>query len=89
MKKIFVGLLIGASALAATACTPTQKGATIGGGTGAAIGALIDDGGVGGTLAGAAIGTAAGALIGRSTENNNKCYYRDRYGREYVDQCPR
>lgn len=89
MKKIFAGLMIGAAALAATACTPTQQGAAIGGGSGALIGAAVSDGGLGGTLAGAAIGTAAGAVIGRATEGNNQCYYRDRYGREYKADCPR
>ena len=88
MKKIFAGVLIGAMSLAATACTPTQEGAAIGAGTGALIGTAIDDGGLGGALVGAAVGTAAGALVGRAAEGNNKCYYRDRYGREYVDSCP-
>ncbi|AJY45755.1 YMGG-like glycine zipper-containing protein [Martelella endophytica] len=88
MKKILAGFLIGVSALAATACTPTQEGAAIGAGTGALVGTAIDGGGLGGALVGAAVGTAAGALIGRAAEGNNKCYYRDRYGREYTDTCP-
>ncbi|TCT42086.1 glycine zipper 2TM domain-containing protein [Martelella mediterranea] len=87
MKKIFAGLIIGVSALAATACTPTQEGAAIGAGTGAA-GALLLGGNAGETLAATAVGAAAGALIGRTQEGSNKCYYRDRYGREYVDSCP-
>lgn len=89
MKKIFAGIVVGVASLAATACTPTQEGAAIGAGTGALIGTAIDGGGLGGALVGGAIGAGAGALVGRAVENQpGKCYYRDRYGREYTDDCP-
>ncbi len=63
--------LIGLSAVSFTACTPTQRGAAIGGLGGAALGAAIDDHNPGrGALIGGAGGAAAGALIGSSRENN-------------------
>ncbi len=90
MNKVIAGLMISVFSLAATACTPTQEGAAIGAGSGALIGTAIDGGGLGGALLGGAIGAGAGALVGRAVENQpGKCYYRDRYGREYVDNCPR
>ncbi|WP_176083604.1 glycine zipper family protein [Martelella sp. HB161492] len=88
MKRVIAGLLVGAAAIAASACSPTQEGAAIGAGSGALVGMAVSDGSVGGTLAGAALGTAAGALIGNAVGSNNQCYYRDRYGRQYKDACP-
>ncbi|MEO4043070.1 YMGG-like glycine zipper-containing protein [Hoeflea sp. CAU 1731] len=85
MKKLLALALVAAFV---AGCTPTEQGAAIGAGTGAAVGAIAT-GTVGGTLAGAAIGGVAGAVIGRVSEGSNRCYYRDRYGRRYVDSCPR
>jgi hypothetical protein len=31
----------------------------------------------------------SGALIGSVAEQPGQCYYRDRYGRRYIDTCPR
>jgi uncharacterized membrane protein YebE (DUF533 family) len=61
MKKMIL-LVIGVG-LALSACTPAQKGATVGGGIGAAAGAIIG-GNSGHTAEGAVIGGALGALGG-------------------------
>ena len=84
MKTVIAMLLVVA---AIAGCTPTEKGATIGAASGAVIGGAVT-GKAGGALAGAAIGGVAGALIGRASEGSNRCYYRDRYGRRYVANCP-
>lgn len=78
-------ILIGAMALALVGCNATQRGATVGAGTGGVIGAIAT-GSAGGAAIGAAAGGLAGALIGRASEDN-KCRYRDRRGRVYVDDC--
>ena len=89
MKKM-KSLLVAAAALGALALssceTATGRGAAIGAGTGAAIGAIAAGGGphgygsrgdtVRGAIAGAAIGTAAGALIGAAVDEENA----NRYG---------
>ena len=41
------------------------------------------------TEQGAAIGGLSGAVIGSVQEQPGQCYYRDRYGRRYIDDCPR
>jgi len=62
----------------------TQKGALIGGASGALLGQAIG-GDTKSTLIGTAIGAAGGALIGNQMEqnNNNTQYYRDEYGNIY------
>ena len=67
--------------------------AVIGGLSGAAIGSAVASPGnrAEGALVGGAIGAVAGALIGKANDNAarpNDCYYRDRYGRRYIDRCP-
>jgi hypothetical protein len=85
MKKALVLLLAG---LTLASCTQTEKGAAIGAGSGAVIGGLIS-GDVRGAAVGAAIGGVSGAVIGNVSEQPGQCYYRDRYGRRYIDDCPR
>jgi len=85
MKKILIVLAVG---LSMASCTQTEQGATIGAGTGAVIGGLAT-GNVRGAAVGAAIGGVSGALIGSVAEQPGQCYYRDRYGRRYIDDCPR
>jgi len=80
-------LILVFAAFAIAGCTPTEKGAAIGAGTGAVVGGIAT-GNVQGAAVGAAVGGIAGALIGRVSEGSNRCYYRDRYGRRYVDACP-
>ncbi|EKF41395.1 YMGG-like glycine zipper-containing protein [Nitratireductor indicus] len=85
-KSIF---LVPALLLSVAACTPTEQGAAFGGASGAAIGALASGNKVEGAIIGGAIGTVAGALVGRASENSNRCIYRDQYGRRYEASCPR
>lgn len=85
MKKVLALVLIG---LSVASCTQTEKGAAIGAGAGAIIGGAIT-GDVRGAAVGAAIGGVSGAVIGHVSEQPGQCYYRDRYGRRYVDNCPR
>lgn len=67
-------------------CSETERGAAIGGASGAVIGGAVS-GDVRGAAVGGAVGAAAGALIGSANEQD-RCYYRDRYGRRYVSECP-
>ena len=84
-------ILICAAVLSLTACSTTQRAATVGGVAGAVIGGTTT-----GSLAGAAVGGAVGAvscavvgeLIGRSERNPELCVYEDRRGNEYLDDCP-
>jgi predicted small secreted protein len=85
MKKIIAFVLVG---LSIASCTPTQQGAGIGAASGAVIGGVAT-GNVRGAAVGAAIGGVAGALIGRVAEQPGQCYYRDRNGNRYIDDCPR
>lgn len=85
MKKVLIAIVCIAPL---AACTPTERGATIGAASGGVIGAAVS-GDAGGALAGAAIGGVAGALIGRASEGSHECRYRNRHGRVYVARCPR
>ena len=86
MKKLILGIAL---LMPLAACTQTEQGAVIGGVSGAAIGSAVASPGnrAEGALVGGAIGAVAGALIGKANEQN-ECYYRDRYGRRYIDRCP-
>lgn len=85
MKKVIALILV---ALAVTSCSQTEKGAAIGAAGGAILGGAIT-GDVRGAAVGAAIGGVTGAVIGHVNEQPGQCYYRDRYGRRYIDDCPR
>jgi hypothetical protein len=85
MKKALIMLMVGASL---ASCTATEQGAGIGAASGAIIGGVAT-GNVRGAAVGAAVGGVAGALIGNVSEQPGQCYYRDRYGRRYIDDCPR
>ncbi|MFP5077069.1 glycine zipper domain-containing protein [Rhizobium sp. YIM 134829] len=83
MKKAIILAFVG---LTAASCTQTEKGAGIGAVSGAIIGGAVT-GNVRGAAVGAAIGGVSGAVIGRVSEQPGQCYYRDRYGRRYIDDC--
>ena len=85
MKKALAFVLIG---LSISSCTPTEQGAGIGAASGALIGGAVT-GNVRGAAVGGAIGGLTGAVIGSVAEQPGQCYYRDRYGRRYIDDCPR
>jgi uncharacterized membrane protein len=84
MKKAIAVTLV---ALAAVSCSQTEKGAAVGAASGAVIGGLVS-GNVRGAAVGAAVGGAAGAVIGAVSDQPGRCYYRDRYGRRYIANCP-
>ncbi|HVK90440.1 MAG TPA: glycine zipper domain-containing protein [Mycoplana sp.] len=83
MKKAIALVLIG---LSVASCSNTEKGAGIGAATGAIIGGAVT-GNVRGAAVGAAIGGVSGAVIGHVADQPGQCYYRDRYGRRYIDDC--
>ncbi|PZU23176.1 MAG: hypothetical protein DI589_08290 [Shinella sp.] len=84
MKK---ALILAMAGLMLAGCTQTEKGATIGAASGAIIGGAVSNSWRGAAI-GAAIGGATGAVLGRVSEQPGQCYYRDRYGRRYIDSCP-
>ncbi|EFO30863.1 17 kDa surface antigen-like protein [Roseibium sp. TrichSKD4] len=89
MKKV---ILAAAAGLLLTACqSDSQRDrALVGGGLGAATGAVIGaatGNGVGPALAGAAIGAAGGAIVGSATAPKN-CVAYDRNGNPYRVVCP-
>lgn len=70
--------------------TASEDRALVGGGLGAATGAIIGGaatGDVGGALVGGVIGGVGGAMVGSATTPKN-CVARDRYGRRYRVACP-
>ena len=82
-------LIISAAALslvALSACSQTEKGAGFGALAGGTVGAIAT-GTPEGALVGAAVGGAGGAIIGAVADRPGQCYYRDRRGREYIDEC--
>lgn len=83
MKQLLI--VLGLVALAA-ACSPTERGAVIGGATGAAIGGVATRD-VAGAAVGGVVGATVGALIGRASEPGY-CIYRDGYGNRYTAPCP-
>ena len=85
MKKIIALAVVG---LTLASCTQTERGATIGAAGGAIIGGAVSNSWRGAAI-GAAVGGVTGALIGNVAEQPGQCYYRDRYGRRYIDDCPR
>ena len=74
-----------------SACTTTQRAASLGAVAGATVGGLTT-----GSFAGAAVGGAVGAvsgavvgeLLGRYRDDPTQCVYEDRYGRRFIDDCP-
>jgi outer membrane lipoprotein SlyB len=83
MKQVIFAIF---AVLFAVACTPTERGAAVGGLTGAAVGGVVT-GDVQGAAIGGAVGAVAGALIGRAQEPG-LCIYEDRFGRRYTAACP-
>lgn len=86
-------LIVACSALTLTACSTTEKAATLGGVTGAVIGGTTT-GSFAGAAVGGAIGTVGGAiageLLGRYQDDPNQCVYVNRRtGSRYLDDCPK
>ncbi|WP_349357615.1 glycine zipper domain-containing protein [Stappia sp.] len=86
-------VLVSGAALLLVACQSDSQrdralvGGGLGAATGAVIGSAIDGGGVGGALVGAAVGGVGGAMVGSATTPKN-CIATDRYGRRYRVACP-
>ncbi len=83
MKRILVFATILMLVLGVTACTRTQKGATIGAGTGALLGGIIGERSgntATGALIGAAVGGATGAWIGNYMDKQAEEMQRDLQG---------
>jgi hypothetical protein len=57
--------------------SPTEQGAVIGGGSGAAIGAIASDS-IGGTLIGGGLGAVGGGLLGHMIGEDERHHYRRR-----------
>lgn len=85
-------LIVCASVLTLTACSSTERAATVGGVAGAVIGGTTT-----GNLAGAAVGGAIGAvsgavvgeLLGRYEDDPEQCVYINRRtGKRFLDECP-
>lgn len=87
--KRFVVLAAAGLLLAACQSDSQRDRALVGGGLGAATGAVIGAAatGVGGALVGGVIGGAGGAIVGSATTPKN-CVAYDRYGRPYRVVCP-
>jgi hypothetical protein len=77
-----VAILI--AALTVAGCTQTERGAAVGATSGAIIGGVLSN-----NVRGAALGAAIGGVLGAVAAQPGQCYYRDRYGRKYIDDCPR
>lgn len=71
------------SSLSGCAMTRAEKGAVIGAGTGAAVGAVATRT-VGGAAVGAGIGGLVGYILGR---NSYACTKIDMFGRPYTGTC--
>ncbi|HQZ13440.1 MAG TPA: glycine zipper domain-containing protein [Devosia sp.] len=92
MKTISLIIAALLTAFTLSACTSTQRAA----GAGAVIGGVIGgvttgspQGAAAGAIVGGASGAIAGTLLGRQRDNPDRCVYEDRYGRRFVDVCPR
>jgi len=81
MYKAIAILLMG---LSVASCTQTERGAAIGATSGAIIGGVL-----GNNVRSAAVGAAIGGVLGAVAAQPGQCYYRDRYGRRFIDDCPR
>jgi uncharacterized membrane protein len=81
MYKVILVLL---AALTAASCTQTERSTTVGAASGAIIGGIVSN-----NWRGAAIGAAIGGVLGAVAAQPGQCYYRDRWGRKYIDDCPR
>jgi uncharacterized membrane protein len=84
MKKTMIAMAMILPMIAS--CTPTERGASIGAGSGAIIGGLATNS-VGGAAVGAVGGGVIGALIGQSQERRGYCIYRGRNGHRYEARC--
>jgi hypothetical protein len=81
MYKAIAILIAG---LSVASCTQTERGAAVGATSGAIIGGVLTN-----NVRGAAVGAIVGGALGAVASQPGQCYYRDRYGRRVIDDCPR
>jgi uncharacterized membrane protein len=84
MKKSVIAIAMILPLIAS--CTATERGASIGAGSGAIIGGIATNS-WGGAAVGAVGGGVIGALIGKSQERRGYCIYRGRHGQRYEARC--
>jgi hypothetical protein len=84
MRKLILAV---AAVSSLAGCTNAEKGAVIGGASGAALGTLAGGNDVRNAIVGGAVGAVAGTLIGASMDKKGYCRYRDQYGRIYEAPC--
>ncbi|MCB0358317.1 MAG: glycine zipper 2TM domain-containing protein [Bdellovibrionales bacterium] len=76
MHHSWLALLLGVLLIGAGGCSTwnkldrTEKGAVIGGGSGALVGSQVGEG-AGGALVGGALGATAGGVIGHETDDDD------------------
>lgn len=88
-KKVLSLILVVAVGFLPLACTPTQRGAALGAGTGAAAGALLDHHKrTRGAAIGAVAGGVIGGLIGHTYEINKFCPCCGRRFHRSKEFCP-
>jgi uncharacterized membrane protein len=81
MYKAIALVVVG---LTMAGCTQTEKGVAVGAASGAVIGGIVSN-----DVRGAAVGAAIGGVLGAVAAQPGQCYYRDEFGRRYIDDCPR
>jgi YMGG-like Gly-zipper len=79
MYKVIAIVVAG---LTVAGCTQTEKGAAVGAASGAVIGGIVSN-----DVRGAAVGAAIGGVLGAVAAQPGQCYYRDQWGRRYIDDC--
>jgi hypothetical protein len=82
---VTLAFLLAVSSLAGCTTTRAERGALIGGATGAAVGGLATKS-AGGALVGGAVGATAGYIIGK---NSYRCWRTNIFGQRYRGWCLR
>lgn len=93
IKKIFLVAIMALTVLGAIGCTTAQqrnagRGAVVGAGAGAIVGAATTGTGRG-AVVGALAGAGTGAVIGAVASRPGYCNYRRPDGSIYAAECPR
>ena len=81
---MYKAIAIVVAGLTVAGCTQTERGAAVRAASGAVIGGIVSN-----DVRGAAVGAANGGVLGAVAAQPGQCYYRDKWGRRYIDDCPR
>jgi uncharacterized protein YqgC (DUF456 family) len=90
MKKLVAVGAILVAALTLSACSTTQKGASVGAAAGAVIGGATTGsltGAAAGAVIGGVTGAVAGELVGRYDRDPTRCVWRAPDGTRYLAPC--